>query len=154
MENNFKNIGTIIGLFSATKTHVGLIRPAVQKLELIKDYGIKYDKFAGKKLDSTVMILDVSSYRLANNHAINLQHGSLGENILFDFSLKNFDVGIILKIGDALIQITQKCTICNHLAVFDKRLPKIIKNDRGMYCRILRSGIIVEDMRVETHESI
>jgi hypothetical protein len=49
-------IHKVIDIFSAKKGQSGLPRPKVDKLELILDFGIKDDKFAGKDIDKAVMI--------------------------------------------------------------------------------------------------
>lgn len=144
-----KNIGKVIETFSATKESSGLPRPKVENLNLIKDYGIENDKFAGKKLEQTVMIVGLKSYEIAKENGIDLQLGSLGENILLDFDPHDFEVGTNLKIGDSVIEITQNCTVCNHLAVFGESLPMLLKNHRGLYCKIIEGGNIEKEMLVE-----
>ena len=124
------NIGKVLDTFSATKESSGLPRPKVENLNLIKDYGIENDKFAGKKLEQTVMIVGVESYEIAKDKGIDLEFGCLGENILLDFDPHTLKVGTNLIIGDAIIQITQVCTVCNHLAVFDESLPLLLKGHR------------------------
>ena len=147
-----KNMGKVIEIFSATKESSGLPRPKVEKLNLIKDYGIENDKFAGKKLDQTVMIVGSKSYEIAKENGIELELGSLGENILLDFDPHDFEVGTNLKIGDTIIEITQNCTVCNHLAVFGENLPMLLKNHRGLYCKIIEGGNIEKEMSVEIKE--
>jgi MOSC domain-containing protein YiiM len=71
---------------------------------------------------------------------MDLKHGSFGENILFDFDPHNLHVGNIISLGEAQLEIREKCTICNHLSIFGPKLPKLIKNHRGIYCKILKSG--------------
>ena len=144
-------LGKVLEVFSATKDSSGLPRPKVDSLNLIKDYGIEFDKFAGKNLDQTVMIVGLKSYKLAKTHNIDLELGSLGENILVDFDPHDFEVGTCFKIGDTLIQTTQICTVCNHLSVFDKDLPKLLKGQRGVYCKIIKSGLIKKDLNVEVY---
>ena len=144
-----KNIGKVLKTFSATKESSGLPRPSVEELNLIVDFGIENDKFAGKKLDQTVMIVGIQSYEVARNNSITLEFGSLGENILLDFDPHIFEVGKELIIGDTIIQITQICTVCNHLNVFDKNLPILLKGHRGLYCKIIKSGVIEENMIVK-----
>ena len=144
-----KNMGKVIEIFSATKESSGLPRPKVEKLNLIKDYGIENDKFAGKKLEQTVMIVGLKSYEIAKENGIDLELGSLGENILLDFDPHDFEVGTNLKIADAIIEITQICTVCNHLAVFGDELPKLLKSHRGLYCKIVQGDVILPDMKVE-----
>src|SRR5690606_9861450 len=124
-----------------------LPRPKVKSLNLIKDYGIEFDKFAGKKLDQTVLIVGIKSYEIAKNNGVFLEYGSLGENVLLDFDPHEFEVGTCFKIAEAIIQITQICTVCNHLAIFNDNLPKLLKEHRGVYCRILNSGVILNNMK-------
>ena len=142
-------IGKVINTFSAKKGQSGSPRPKVDNLNLIKDYGIEFDKFANKDLNSTVMIVGLPSYEIASKNSIVLQEGSLGENILLDFNPHDYEIGTQFKIGDSIIEITQKCTICNHLAVFDNKLPVVVKDCRGLYCKIIKSGIIQKDMPVQ-----
>ena len=144
-----KNIGKVLKTFSATKESSGLPRPSVEELNLIVDFGIENDKFAGKKLDQTVMIVGIQSYEVARNNGITLEFGSLGENILLDFDPHIFEVGMQLSIEDSIIEITQICTVCNHLNIFDKKLPALLKSHRGLYCKIIKNGIIKENMIVK-----
>jgi MOSC domain-containing protein YiiM len=144
-----KNIGKVIEIFSASKDSSGLPRPKVERLNLIKDFGIENDKFAGKKLDQTVMIVGIKSYEIARENNVDLKIGSLGENILLDFDPHDFSVDDIFHIGDTQVQITQICTVCNHLSVFSKELPFLLKNHRGLYCKILNGGIILKDSIVK-----
>lgn len=138
-------IGKVIGTFSAKKGQSGLPRPKVETLNLIEGFGIEKDKFAGKDLEKTVMIVGDYSYNIAKKDGIEIEAGSLGENILFDFNPHDYSVGTKFKIGEAIIQITENCTICNHLAVLAKKLPVIVKDCRGIYCSIIKSGIIKKD---------
>ena len=139
----------VIDIFSATKDDKSKVRPKRDKLNLIKDYGIKNDKFALKNLEQSVLIVPIDAYNITQKEGIELEYGSLGENILVNFNIMDLDIGTKLKIGDAILQITQKCTMCNHLAIFDKRVPKLVKNYRGVYCKILESGEILKDMKIE-----
>lgn len=144
-----KILGKVLNTFSATKESSGSPRPLVFRLNLIKDYGIENDKFAGKKLEQTVMIVGVQSYEIAKNNGINLEFGSLGENILLDFDPHILEVGTKLIIENSIIEITQTCTVCNHLAVFNENLPLLLKGHRGLYCKIIKSGIVSKDMIVK-----
>lgn len=135
-------LGKVIDIFSAPKGVGGLPRPKAKKLQLIKDHGILNDKFAGDDTDKSVMIIGLKSYDIANENGIKLVYGSYGENILFDFDPHLFDTGDIIQVGETQLQITEKCTLCSHLSIFHKHLPKIIKNHRGLYCKILTGGEI------------
>jgi MOSC domain-containing protein YiiM len=43
-------------------------------------------------------------------------------------------------VGEALLELTQVCTVCNSLSQFDLRLPKLLYGGRGLYARVLESG--------------
>ncbi len=145
-----KNIklGKVLGTFSATTGTSGLPRPKVKNLNLIEGYGIEHDKFANDDLNKTVMIIGEKSYKIAQNQGINLLYGSYGENLLLDFDPHELQVDNVLQIDDTIIQIKEKCTLCNHLSIFGKQLPKLIKNHRGLYCKILKSGKVTEGSSV------
>ena len=142
-------LGKVLKTFSATNESSGLPRPIVSKLNLIADYGIENDKFAGKKLDQTVMIAGLKSYEIAKQNNIDLEIGCLGENILLDFDPHDFKVGKQLFIEETILEITQICTVCSHLSLFDNNLPTLLKGHRGLYCRIIKNGIIKENMIVK-----
>ncbi len=137
-----EQIGQVIEIFSAPKGVSGLPRPKTNELQLMKDYGILKDKFAGDDIEKSVMIIGQKSYNIAKENGIELVYGSYGENILFDFDPHMLNIGDILQVGEAILEITQKCTLCSHLSIFHKHLPKIIKNHRGLYCKIVKSGKI------------
>ena len=143
------NLGKVVNTFSAKKGQSGLPRPKVNELNLIYGFGIKDDKFAGQDEEKAVMVVGTYAYNIAKQNDINLEYGSLGENILFDFNPHDYHVGTIFQIGDTVLEITQACTICNHLAVFDDDLPILVQDCRGLYCRILEGGSIKANSSVK-----
>lgn len=140
-----KNIGKVIEIFSADKNSSGLPRPRVNNLNIIEGYGIENDKFAGKDENKSLMIVGLTAYTIAKENSIDLEFGSLGENILFDFNPHEFKVGTVFYIDEVKLEITQNCTICNHLSIFGKELPSLVRHHRGLYCKILSSGIITKE---------
>ncbi len=143
-----EEMGSVVEIFSATVGSSGLPRPVVKSLELIEGYGIKDDKFADDDLDKSVMIVGQNTYDIAKKNGIDLLPGSYGENILLSFDPHTLDIGTILKIGNTTVEITEKCTICDHLSVFSPKLPRLIKKHRGMYCKILKGGQITTELLV------
>ncbi len=134
--------GKVLGTFSARKGQSGMPRPKVEKIRLIEGHGIEGDKFAGGESHKTVMIVGRRPYRMAEELEVDLEPGSLGENLLFDFDPHEFAAGTVFQIGEAQIKIVEACTLCKHLAIFDKRLPRLVRDHRGLYCRILSGGEI------------
>ena len=134
--------GLVKSIYSATESHQSVPRPVTDKLECIEGHGINHDKFAGKDLERTVMIVGQKAYDMAEEASIRLQPGSLGENILLDFDPHDFIYGTQFRIGDVLLEITEDCTMCKHLTQFDASLPKLLLHHRGRYCKILKGGTI------------
>ncbi len=135
-------LGKILQLFSAPKDFKGDVRPKVDSLEFIKDHGIKDDKFAGKKLHRSVMMIGTIAYDIAQQNGIDLEIGSLGENILLDFDPHILEIGTQLHIGDAIIEITDVCTTCSHLSIHGNNLPELLTGHRGVYATIIQGGTI------------
>lgn len=136
-----EKLGIVLGVFTAPAGHKGFPRPASEKLTLQAGHGIIGDKFAGHDLNKTVLIVGQNSYDLAKEQGIALEPGSFGENILLDFDPHQFDIGTTFQIGESILEITERCTICSHLGVFGQKLPSIVKDCRGLYCKIIHDGV-------------
>jgi MOSC domain-containing protein YiiM len=71
-----------------------------------------------------------------------MTYGALGENILIDYNPYDLAIGSQIQIGEVVLEITQNCTICNHLSFIDKTLPKLLKDDRGIFVKVVKVGVI------------
>lgn len=104
--------------------------------------GIHGDKFYGKRRERSILIASMYSYNLACTNNVHAPKGSLGENILIDINPYALESGSKITIGEVVLEITQNCTICNSLAKVDPQLPGLLKNDRGIFAKIIKSGKI------------
>jgi MOSC domain-containing protein YiiM len=102
--------------------------------------GVVGDKYYGKNIERSVLITSISSYDIAKEQGIDVKFGELGENILMDFNPYSLGIGTKIKIGDALLEISQECTLCKSFAGVHKDLPKILKDDRGIFAKVLNGG--------------
>ncbi len=127
--------GKVLELF-VTKGDTNKTRLTVDKIFLDK-FGIKDDKFYNKDLMRSVLLTSLESYKLAEEHTINLSKGSLGENILMDINPYHLKSGDRIKIGKVLLEITQNCTLCKGLSNINMHLPKLLKNDRGIFAKVI-----------------
>ncbi|WP_292660515.1 MOSC domain-containing protein [Nitratifractor sp.] len=135
--------GKVLGTFSAPEGVSGMPRPRAETLKMVAGYGIEGDKYAGGPEHKTVMIVGDLPYKMAKEElGVEMEEGSLGENILLDFDPHEFAPGTLFRIGEAKIQIVDSCTLCKHLAVFHPKLPRLIRDRRGRYCRIVEDGEI------------
>ena len=134
-----EKVGKILELFISEEG----LEDRVKKTSLRVDKGgVLDDKFYAKSIKRSILISSDDSYSMSKEQGIELSYGLLGENILMDFNPYSLDVGTELKIGEVILEITQACTICNHLSKVDKKLPKLLKNDRGIFAKVVKSGTI------------
>lgn len=103
----------------------------------LDENGILEDKFYAKDSQRAILISCLDSYNLAFNANIELKEGTLGENILIDINPYSLLPGQRLRIGAVELEITQNCTICKGLSLIDKKLPKLLKEDRGIFAKVV-----------------
>lgn len=130
-------VGNVLSLFYVPP----LGRTTTDALDLC-DKGIVDDKHYDKDLSRSVLITSLESYSLAKLHNINITYGDLGENILIDYNPYHLAAGSKIKIGEVVLEINQPCTLCNGLSQIDSKLPKLLKNDRGIFAKVITSGSI------------
>lgn len=134
-----KCVGKIIELFISTKESSTRINKPALDIDLA---GVVGDKFYDKDNSRSILITSTDSYNLIKEYEIEMPYGYLGENILMDYNPYALSMGSRFQIGTAVLEISQNCTICNHLSVLDKRIPKLLKNDRGIFAKVIKPGRI------------
>ncbi|MCK9455492.1 MAG: MOSC domain-containing protein [Sulfurimonas sp.] len=130
-------VGKILELFISTRESSKRVNKPVVELDELGAIG---DKFYNKDSSRSILITSIDSYDLVKGYGIDMPHGYLGENLLIDFNPYSLAIGTKLKIGTALLEISQNCTICNHLSTIDKRIPRLLKKERGIFAKVIKSG--------------
>lgn len=133
-------VGKVFSLFYAPPAG----RISVSSFDLDTE-GIVNDKHYAKSLSRSVLITTLDSYTLAHDHGIDAVYGVLGENILIDYNPYHLRSGDRLKIGNVIFEISQPCTLCKSLTKVDSKLPKLLKDDRGIFAKVLEAGSISMD---------
>lgn len=132
-------VGEVLKLFiSKSGTSQRFDRASIS----LNENGVLEDKFYNKDDQRSVLIASTASYDLVKTYGIEMPHGYLGENILIDYNPYALTIGSQIKIGDVVLEISQQCTICNHLAVLDVKIPTLLKHDRGIFAKVVSSGKI------------
>jgi len=134
---SLEETGKILELFYSTND--GRINTTNLALD---DKGVIEDKYYNKNIQRSVLIASSESYKLAASHGINTAYSSLGENILIDYNPYHLKPGARFKIGKLILEISQNCTLCESLAKVDARLPKLLKDDRGIFAKVISGGTI------------
>jgi len=102
--------------------------------------GVIGDKYHDTDINRSVLLSSTKSYDVSKSNNIELSFGELGENIVVNFDIYSLPIGTKLQIGTATLQISQNCTLCNSLSKINPKLPKLLKNDRGIFAFVLESG--------------
>ena len=134
--------GSVAALFLTEITTKRYLSQA--QLDVTTD-GIIGDKHFGQLPERSILLASTSSYRLIKDSlGVTMPHGYLGENILIDTldDLYRLPIGTPILIGNSVLEITQNCSLCNHLATLDRRIPKLLKDDRGIFAKTIRPGRI------------
>ena len=134
---SLQQVGKILELFYSTNN--GRVNTTSLTLD---DKGVIEDKYYDKDIQRSVLIASDESYKLATSNGINAPYSALGENILTDYNPYHLRPGARLVIGNLILEISQNCTLCNSLAKVDAKLPKLLKNDRGIFAKVISSGTI------------
>jgi len=130
-------VGNIFTLFYTDATEC-----KVTKELILDEKGVINDKHYNLDLDRSVLITSLDSYKLIKKSNIDVNYGSLGENILIDYNPYNLDIGSRFQVGSVILEISQYCTLCKSFAKLDSRLPKLLKSDRGIFAKVLEPGTI------------
>ena len=134
-----KILGTVKELYISTSQEPSRIL----KSELqIDENGVIGDKFYGKDSLRSILISSTDAYTLAKNTNIDMEYGVLGENILIEGTIRDLNLGDFFYIGEVSFQIAQNCTICKGLSKIDAKLPKLLKDDRGIFIQAISNGNI------------
>jgi MOSC domain-containing protein YiiM len=135
-----RSVGNVLELF--------ISKMSVNSMSL-DEGGVLGDKFYGKTEARSVLISTIESYHLAKSQNIELEYGELGENIILDYNPYHLTPKTQIRIGDEVIlEISQHCTLCKSLTKIDNRLPKLLKDDRGIFAKVIRAGEIKYGDRV------
>jgi len=134
--------GKVLKLF-ITKDDANKTRLMPQEIE-VDSAGIIGDKFYGKDSGRAILITATKSYKLTKEHDIDLKEGSLGENLLIDINPYHLLPGARLSIGDTVLEITQNCTLCKGLSSLNSKLPKLLKNDRGIFAKAIQGSFVIK----------
>jgi len=116
-------------------------RKEVTSLE-VDENGVVGDKFYGKDAGRAILISCKQSYELAKRNGIDIEEGVLGENIYIDIDPYTLLPGDTVEIGECRFEVTQNCTLCKGLSQINPKLPRLLKDDRGIFVRALQKCVI------------
>ena len=134
---NKKLLGVVVNLF-VSKDGVEP-RESKETLTLELD-GVCEDKFKGKDIQRSVLLVSHKSYEMAKQNGIDIANGDLGENVLVDFDPYSFATGTRFQVGDVIMEISKKSSLCSSLSKINNKLPKLLKDKRGIFAKVISDG--------------
>lgn len=133
----------IAGLFRAAIRHLPM--EALAEARLIQDHGIEGCMHARPGGKRQVLLVDSETL-----DAMGLQPGILRENITTaGLNVNGLAPGEVLRMGEALLEVTAVCTPCDQMEKIRPGLRKELWGRRGMLCRVLQGGVVRIGDRIE-----
>ena len=121
----------------------GTAKHEVPAAELIEDWGLRDDAHAGK-WHRQVSLLGLSQIEEFRARGADIPFGAFGENLIVEgFQPRLLPVGTRLRIGEALLEITQIGKECHQHCAIRKAMGDCIMPREGVFARVLRGGVIL-----------
>ncbi len=132
-------VGNIYSLFYTTT------EKQTPTKELFLDLkGVLKDKHYGKDSARSVLLTSLDSYELVRKNNVSISYGDLGENILMDYNPYHLGIDSKIVIGSVVLAVSQHGTLCKGLSKVNVKLPKLLKDGRGIFVKVLSPGSIKE----------
>ena len=120
----------------------GTQKTAVPEARLVEDWGVEGDAHAGK-WHRQVSLLSFEKIEAFRARGADVDFGAFGENLVVEgFDLSALPVGTRLRVGEALLELTQIGKECHsHCAIYDA-MGECIMPREGVFTRVLRGGAV------------
>ncbi|MBR6485679.1 MAG: MOSC domain-containing protein [Lachnospiraceae bacterium] len=127
----------------------GTVKHEVPSAILVKDHGIEGDSHAGK-WHRQVSLLSGSKVDAFNEKGAGVSNGDFGENLIIDdIDVRELPVGSVLKIGNAVLRLTQRGKECHSHCQIYKRMGECIMPTEGVFAEVIEGGEIKKGYTVE-----
>ncbi|WP_305767190.1 MOSC domain-containing protein [Candidatus Epulonipiscium viviparus] len=120
----------------------GTKKTSVAEVEFVEDYGIKNDAHAGD-WHRQVSLLDVAKIEEFKRKGINISAGDFGENVITEgIDFKQYRVGTLFKINNAILEITQYGKECHTRCEIFDQTGECIMPTEGVFAKVIESGTV------------
>lgn len=133
-------MGKIVAICISEKK--GTQKREIEEAKLIENFGIFGDAHGGN-WHRQVSFLDKKEIDEFNLKGGDVRYGDFGENIVLEgINLKKISIGSKLRIGDCIIEITQKGKMCHHHCQVYHRVGDCIMPREGVFGIVKKGGEI------------
>lgn len=118
----------------------GTRKEEIGEVEIIENFGLKDDAHGGN-WHRQVSFLEKEQIDAFNKRGGHVSYGDFGENIVLEgVDLSNVGVGDRLKIGEAIIEITQLGKECHNRCSIFYSVGECIMPKKGIFGKVLKGG--------------
>ncbi len=123
----------------------GLQKKPVESVKLVKGFGIYGDAHGGDWHRQVSLLAEESAAKI-RAQGVDINPGDFGENILTEgVHLTSLKIGAMLCIGNAQLEVTQIGKECHTRCVIYDTAGTCVMPTEGIFCRVIRGGIIRPD---------
>lgn len=121
----------------------------VEFVNILEEYGIEGDAHAGG-WHRQISLLALESIKKMREKGLDVSPGDFAENITtegIDFS--KIEIGTRLKVGEVLLEITQKGKVCHERCAIYYRAGDCIMPKEGVFAKVLKGGKVYPGDSIE-----
>lgn len=132
----------------------GVRKREVPRIELKRSYGILGDAHAGN-WHRQLSLLARESVDTMRQPGLNLSPGAFAENIVTEgIELKTLPVGTRLRVGPALLEVTQIGKECHNDCAIKQAAGKCVMPTEGIFAIVLEEGAICPGDEIRLEETL
>jgi MOSC domain-containing protein YiiM len=132
----------------------GLKKFKVPSALLLEDHGIVGDAHAGS-WHRQISMLGMESIDKVRKQGLDVDSGDFAENITtIGLELGTVTVGTLVKIGEAIVQVTQIGKECHDRCGIYDQIGDCVMPKEGIFARVLRGGTVMagDDVNILTSD--
>lgn len=130
-------------------TEKGTIKHPINSGKLIKNFGIENDAHGGNWHRQISLLAQESINKMIALGGVGLTPGKFAENITTEgIVLHTLAIGTHLKIGDAIIEVTQIGKECHEHCEIYQQIGKCIMPTEGIFAKVIKEDDIKRDDRI------
>ena len=140
-------MGKVLGICISEKR--GTQKHEVQEANIVEGWGIEGDAHGGN-WHRQISLLSFEKIEAFRQKGADVDFGAFGENLIVEgYDLRTLPLGSRLRIGDALLELTQIGKECHsHCEIF-KKMGECIMPREGVFTKVLHGGHIKTGDEVE-----
>ena len=119
----------------------GTVKHPVEEALFVAQHGIEHDAHAGT-WHRQVSLLSADRIEEFRAHGADVAFGSFGENIVAALDFRSMPVGTLLRVGEALLEITQIGKECHTQCEIRRITGDCIMPREGVFARVLEGGTV------------